>query len=47
MTVKLMTLMSLIPSNFREPNQPEILGPAGLKSNPDQKRLIYLVRADH
>ena len=26
------------------PNIPETLGPAGLKSNPDQKGLIYLVR---
>ena len=25
------------------PNIPETLGPAGLKSNPDQKRLKYLV----
>ena len=26
------------------PKIPETLGPARLKSNPDQKRLIYLVR---
>ena len=25
------------------PKIPEIFGPAGLKSNPDQKRLVYLV----